>query len=72
MASSGTSRSKFFGGHRVLFWVGRRPLWFNVTAEKTEQTGVIYWGGEAQGKYEGEFVVLPGNGRRRGDYQGCL
>lgn len=35
---------EFFGGHRVLFWVGRVPLWFNVIAEKTEGTGVIYWG----------------------------
>jgi hypothetical protein len=36
---------EFFGGHRVLFWVRRAPLWFNVAVEKTEDKGgVIYWG----------------------------
>ena len=36
---------EFFGGHRVLFWIGRAPLWFNVNAEKREEGGsVIYWG----------------------------
>lgn len=37
---------EFFGGHRVLFWVGRAPLWFNVAAEKSEEGSVIYWGGK--------------------------
>jgi hypothetical protein len=27
---------EFFGGHRILFWVGRVPVWFNVTAEKSD------------------------------------
>lgn len=35
---------EFFGGHRVLIWVGRAPLWFNVAAEKSDDKTVIYWG----------------------------
>jgi hypothetical protein len=36
---------EFFGGHRVIFWVGRIPLCFNVTADKPEEKqSVIYWG----------------------------
>lgn len=35
---------EFFGGHRIMFRVGRRPLWFNVTTEKPEESKVIYWG----------------------------
>jgi hypothetical protein len=30
---------EFFGGHRILFWIGRVPLWFNVAAEKAEGAG---------------------------------
>ena len=35
---------EFFGGHRILFWVGRAPLWFNVTTEKSDDKTVIVWG----------------------------
>src|SRR5262249_41187341 len=27
---------EFFGGHRVLFWIGWKPLWFNVSEDTTD------------------------------------
>jgi ATPase family associated with various cellular activities (AAA) len=51
---------EFFGSHRVLFWVGRRPLWFNVIAEKTEQAGVIYWGGKPKANMKASLSFFRG------------
>jgi hypothetical protein len=52
---------EFFGGHRVLFWVGRAPLWFNVTAEKGEETGsVIYWGGKPKANMKASLSFFRG------------
>jgi len=51
---------EFFGGHRVLFWVGRRPLWFNVTAEKTPEAGVIYWGGKPKANMKASLSFFRG------------
>jgi hypothetical protein len=51
---------EFFGGHRVLFWVGRMPLWFNVTAEKSEEGSVIYWGGKPKANMKASLSFFRG------------
>jgi hypothetical protein len=52
---------EFFGGHRVLFWVARVPLWFNVTAEKAEDKGsVIYWGTKPKADMKASLSFLRG------------
>lgn len=51
---------EFFGGHRVMFWIGRAPLWFNVTAEKVEGTSVIYWGGKPKANMKASISYLRG------------
>jgi hypothetical protein len=54
---------EFFGGHRVLFWVGRAPLWFNVSTEKAEDKGsggVIYWGGKPKPDMKASLAFLRG------------
>jgi hypothetical protein len=52
---------EFFGGHRVLFWVGRVPLWFNVAPEKAEGgNGVIYWGGKPKADMKSSLSFLRG------------
>lgn len=49
---------EFFGGHRVLFWVGWVPLWFNVTVEKQEGNSVIYWGGKPKADIKSSLSFL--------------
>ncbi|HEX4609521.1 MAG TPA: hypothetical protein VH092_15085 [Urbifossiella sp.] len=51
---------EFFGGHRVLFWVGRVPLWFNVTAEKSPDKSVIYWGEQPKPAMKSSLSFLRG------------
>ena len=52
---------EFFGGHRVLFWIGRVPLWFNVKEEKSEQAGsVIYWGGRPRANMKASLSFFRG------------
>jgi hypothetical protein len=51
---------EFFGGHRVLFWIGRVPLWFNVTEEKAEPAGVIYWGGKPKANMKASLSFFRG------------
>jgi hypothetical protein len=51
---------EYFGGHRVLFWVGRTPLWFNVTAEKTDDKAVIYWGGKPKANMKASLSYFRG------------
>src|SRR5438067_3653906 len=51
---------EFFGGHRVLFWVGRAPLWFNVAAEKSDDKTVIYWGGKPKANMKASLSFLRG------------
>ncbi len=46
-------------GH-VPFWVGRRPLWFNVTEEKAEQGGVIYWGNKPKANMKASLSFFRG------------
>ncbi|WP_439631052.1 AAA family ATPase [Gemmata sp.] len=51
---------EFFGGHRVMFWVGWVPLWFNVTAEKSDDKGAIYWGGKPKADMKSSLSFLRG------------
>jgi hypothetical protein len=52
---------EFFGGHRVLFWVGRAPLWFNVTEEKSDKGGsVIFWGTKPKASMKASLSFLRG------------
>ena len=53
---------EYFGGHRILFWVGWRPLWFNVTEEKAESGGgnVIYWGGKPKANMKASLSFFRG------------
>jgi hypothetical protein len=52
---------EFFGGHRVLFWVGRVPLWFNVSQEKPEGgNSVIYWGNKPKGEVKSSLSFVRG------------
>lgn len=53
---------EFFGGHRVLFWVGWVPLWFNVSTEKSEEKGssVIYWGGKPKANMKSSLSFFRG------------
>lgn len=51
---------EFFGGHRILFWIGRMPLWFNVTEEKAEQGGVIYWGSKPKADMKASLSFFRG------------
>jgi|GEM_PF-539724 len=52
---------EFFGGHRILFWIGRAPLWFNVTEEKSsEQGSVIYWGGKPKANMKASLSFFRG------------
>ncbi|QEL18895.1 AAA family ATPase [Limnoglobus roseus] len=51
---------EFFGGHRILFWVRRAPLWFNVAAEKTEEKSVIYWGGKPKANMKASLAFVRG------------
>jgi hypothetical protein len=52
---------EFFGGHRVLFWVGRAPLWFNVSTDKREdKAGVIYWGDKPKANMKASLSFLRG------------
>ncbi len=51
---------EFFGGHRVLFWVGRVPLWFNVTTEKSDDKSVIYWGSKPRANTKSSLSFLRG------------
>lgn len=52
---------EFFGGHRILFWIGRAPLWFNVTEEKSPEGGsVIYWGGKPKANMKASLSFFRG------------
>ncbi len=51
---------EFFGGHRVLFWIGWVPLWFNVTEEKNDKGGVIYWGNKPKANMKASLSFLRG------------
>jgi hypothetical protein len=51
---------EFFGGHRVLFWVGRVPLWFNVTTEKGDDKNVMYWGAKPKADTKSSLSFLRG------------
>jgi hypothetical protein len=51
---------EFFGSHRVLFWVGWKPLWFNVIAEKPEGGNVIYWGGKPKANMKASLSFFRG------------
>lgn len=51
---------EFFGGHRVLFWIGRAPLWFNVTTEKSDDKTVIYWGGKPKANMKASLSCFRG------------
>jgi hypothetical protein len=52
---------EFFGGHRVMFWVGWSPLWFNVTPEKRAEGGsVIFWGGQPKANMQASLSFFRG------------
>ncbi|MCE9561307.1 MAG: AAA family ATPase [Planctomycetes bacterium] len=51
---------EFYGGHRILFWVGRVPLWFNVTTEKADEGSVIYWGGKPKANMKSSLSFFRG------------
>jgi hypothetical protein len=52
---------EFFGGHRVLFWIGRTPIWFNVAAEKPdEKSRVIYWGSKPKADMKASLSFVRG------------
>jgi hypothetical protein len=52
---------EFFGGHRILFWIGRAPLWFNVSEEKADKGGsVIYWGNKPKASMKASLSFVRG------------
>ncbi|MFO0823784.1 MAG: AAA family ATPase [Gemmataceae bacterium] len=51
---------EFFGGHSVFFWVGGFPLWFNLSAEKTDDKNVMYWGNKPKPNMKASLSFLRG------------